>query len=114
MSDQSDFEDEGSEMSILEVDDDFVHSESSDSDTNTNNNADSTDSEVESEVLIVRGPWVTVNDPETYEHPSEIIEFEQHIGPINPPPINRHPIEYFDHLASDPATGESLIDISWF
>ncbi|CAC5378841.1 unnamed protein product [Mytilus coruscus] len=47
MSDQSDYEDEGSEMRILEVGDDFAHSESSDSDTNSNNNADSTDSEDE-------------------------------------------------------------------
>ncbi|CAC5419723.1 unnamed protein product [Mytilus coruscus] len=108
MSDQSDFEDEGSEMSILEDDDDF---ESADSDSNSNNNADSTDSEDESDVPVVRGPWVTINDPETYEHPSEIVQFEQRIGPINPPPINSHPIEYFDRLASDPATGGSLINI---
>ncbi|VDI47887.1 Hypothetical predicted protein [Mytilus galloprovincialis] len=43
MSDQSDFNDEGSEMSIL----DDVDFESSDSDSNSNNNADSTDSEDE-------------------------------------------------------------------
>ena len=75
MSDQSDFEDEGSEMSIL----DDVDFESSDSDSNSNNNADSTDSEDESDVPVVRGPWVTINDPQTYEHPLAIVPFEQRI-----------------------------------
>ena len=78
---ESEFDDGGSDMSLFDEQ----------NDSSSDFEIEEDDEEVENDLNeegVERGPWITVHDPDVYERPLELENFNHHTGPVNPPPIN--------------------------